>query len=161
MERMRTILGLAVVAAVVAACGDAGAPTGTREAVRTAALTGGQNDTSTGGGVPALVRISGRVLMASGAQVAGPDSMVAGFVGVPGATVTVMHNIMVNGQSAQELAARVTSGADGAYRIPDLPGGPYVVYADPPAGANLRSGLEYVPLQQAQPTVNVYLGAGQ
>jgi len=75
---------------------------------------------------------------------------------VVGAKVTIMRNILVNGRSAQELAAALTTDASGRFTV-TVKGGYYVVYAEPPAGSIWSKSYSYLPATQPNVNVDVYL----
>jgi len=153
-ERFR-LIAIAACTAVAAACGasDASAP---NERISDRHVSGDTGTTTT----PATTRIHGRVLLsAAGRATVVTDTTPPGTLAhdpVPGATVRVRRNQMVNGVATQELVATVTADAAGRYEIPTLPGGYYVVYASPPDGTALGESWELVPIK-ADVEVNVYL----
>ena len=91
-------------------------------------------DTSTTPGFPSAVTIQGSVYQA-GTGVPTDTGAVSMAPPLPGAAVRIMHNVLRNGQAAQDEMARVTSDAHGAWAVSGLPGGYYVVEGLTPAGA--------------------------
>lgn len=127
---MRRLLSAAALAALVAiaACSDSTtepAPTGLGPA------SGAQAGRDTTIGSPsyvANVRIRGHVLATrwQPGQTAG-DTISAAFTPVAGAHVTVYRNVLVDGQGVSVKVGEATTGADGAYDVARVPGGPYVI----------------------------------
>jgi hypothetical protein len=79
------------------------------------------------------------------------------FDPVAGAKVRIMRNVLVNGRATQVLALELTTGVTGAFAVKDLPGGYYVVYADPPEGSPWSPNFSYLAATKAQVSVDVYL----
>ena len=150
MQRPSSYLFALAAVMVLAACSDstaakAGSPVGT---------TGGPVDTT--GVAPSSVNLSGHVFAMQatpGAQ--GSDTL--RYIPVGGISLRLMHNILVNGQSAQELAGTTVSGADGTYSFPKLPGGYYVLYAEPSAASGYAGAYSLVPGLQARVVVDVFV----
>lgn len=157
-ERFSLLMTLVVSAAASAACaaGDGTAPS---DRASDRHMSGDTGTTLP----PATTRIHGRVLLsAAGRSTVVTDTTPPGTLAhdpVPGATVRVRRNYMLNGVATQELVATVTADAAGRYDIPTLPGGYYVVYATGPAGSALGESWELVPIK-ADVEVNVYLRTG-
>ena len=135
---------------VMVACSDS---TGAKQATP-GGTTGGPVDTS--GVAPSSVNLSGHVFAVQatpGAQ--GSDTL--RYIPVGGISLRLMHNILVNGQSAQEPAGTVVSGADGTYSFPAIAGGYYVLYAEPSAASGYAGAYSLVPAQAASVTVDVFV----
>jgi hypothetical protein len=147
----RTSLLLALSAmVVVASCSDS---TGAKQAAPSG-TSGGTVDTS--GVAPNTVNLSGHVFAVQatpGAQ--GSDTL--RYIPVGGVSLRLMHNILVNGQSAQEPAGTTVSGADGTYSFPAIAGGYYVLYAEPSAASGYAGAYSLVPAQSASVTVDVFV----
>jgi hypothetical protein len=79
------------------------------------------------------------------------------FTPVAGAKVRIIHNLLVNGEAKQELAAETVSDANGTYAVSGLEGGYYIVEAEPPAGSSYAAAQEYLAAQSPDVTLNVYL----
>jgi hypothetical protein len=73
-----------------------------------------------------------------------------------GIKVRIMRNIIVNGSSAQELAAELVTDANGAFKT-SLKGGYYVVYAEPPANSIWNKSFSYLAATRPDVNVTVYL----
>lgn len=116
--------------------------------------SGGGTDTS--GVAPSFVNLSGHVFAVENAP-AGQGSDTLRYVPIGGVPLRLMHNILVNGQSAQELAGRVVADAGGTYRFDNLPSGYYVLYAEPAAGSGWSGSYSLVPAQQAAVTIDVFV----
>lgn len=83
-------------------------------------------DTTTAPGFPSAVTIQGLVYRA-GTGVPTDTGAVSMAPPIAGVTIRIMHNVLRNGQSAQDELARVTSGPQGDFSVSGLPGGYYVV----------------------------------
>ncbi|HEY9427939.1 MAG TPA: hypothetical protein VIR34_12355 [Gemmatimonadaceae bacterium] len=79
------------------------------------------------------------------------------YTPLAGAKIRIMHNLLVNGEATQELAAETMSDAQGAYSVSGLEGGYYIVEAAPPTGSQYAAGQEYLAGQSPDVTLNVYL----
>ncbi len=148
---IRHIVPPAALAAAVLACGDV--PAGLQSARNADARTAGD---TTSAGLPASVRVSGQILGVSAAGPVSGSTDTLRYEPIPNARLTVMRNILVNGQSAQELAATLTADGDGRFRLDDLAGGHYIVEASAP-GSGYAAGWEYLPATRSVVEVNVYL----
>ncbi|MBK6781229.1 MAG: hypothetical protein IPI38_19760 [Gemmatimonadetes bacterium] len=123
---------LAAAAVALAACSDGAQPVNESGSTVTWQPHPGV-DTSTTPGFPSAVTIQGSVYQA-GTGVPTDTGAVSTALPVPGVTVRIMHNVLRNGQAAQDEMARVTSDANGAWAVSGLPGGYYVVEGLTPAG---------------------------
>jgi hypothetical protein len=141
----------AVLAAAVLACSDV--PTGLQSARNADSRTAGD---TTSAGLPASVRVSGQILGVSATGPVSGSTDTLRYEPIPHARITVMRNILVNGQSAQELAATLSADGDGRFRLADLAGGHYIVEASAP-GSVYAAGWEYLPATRSVVEVNVYL----
>jgi hypothetical protein len=148
---IRHLVPPAVLAAAVLACSDVA--TGPQSARNADARTAGD---TTSGGLPASVRVSGQILGVSATGPVSGSSDTLRHEPIPHARITVLRNILVNGQSGQELAATVTADGDGRFRLDDLAGGHYIVEASAP-GSGYAAGWEYLPATRSVVAVNVYL----
>jgi hypothetical protein len=110
---------------------------------------------TTGGGLPARVRVTGRVLGVSAREPVAGSTDTLRHDPLPHARITLKRNILVNGQSAQEPAGTFTADAEGRFRL-DLAGGYYIIEASAP-GSGYRDGWEYLPATRAAVAVNLYL----
>jgi hypothetical protein len=103
------------------------------------------------------VQVSGRVLAV---VVISPTPDVRDtlrFEPIAGAKLRVMRNLLVDGKAVQRLAAELVSDANGTYALRDLPGGYYVVYADPPAGSQYSSSFSYLAATKPEVKLDIYL----
>lgn len=91
-------------------------------------------------GFPSRVIVAGRVVPA-GTGIPTDTGVVVTAAGLPGRTVRALRNQLVNGQATQTEMGRVVSGADGAYRFENLPGGYYVMEVLGPGDAVLSYEL--------------------
>ena len=94
----------AVLAAALIACSSA--PTELQSPRNTAVSDAGD---TTSAGLPAIVRVTGRVLGTSAAEPVAGSSDTLRHEPIPHARITVKRNILVNGQSAQEVAATLAA----------------------------------------------------
>ena len=115
---------------------------------------GGGNDTSHV--APSVVNLSGHVFAVQSSP-GGMGNDTLSYVPIAGVPLKLMHNILVNGQSAQELAGTTVSDAAGAYHFNGLPSGYYVLYANPTAGSGYQGGYSLVPAQVAQTVIDVFV----
>jgi len=116
--------------------------------------TGGGTDTSHV--APNFVNLSGHVFaVQSNAGGMGGDTL--NYLPIAGVPLWLMHNILVNGQSAQELAGTTVSDAAGAYKFANLPSGYYVLYAEPAASSGYAGSYSLVPAQQSAVTIDVFV----
>ncbi len=79
------------------------------------------------------------------------------YIPIANVSLRLMHNILVNGNSAQELAGNTISAADGSYRFPNLPSGYYVLYATPSSASGYSGSYSLVPGQSASTVVDVFV----
>jgi hypothetical protein len=107
--------------------------------------------------LPEKVATSGRVLaiVVIPPTTGGRDTL--RFDPIAGAKVRIMRNLLVDGKATQRLAAELVTDANGAFAVKDLPGGYYVVYADPPAGSPYNSSFSYLFANKPEVKVDVYL----
>ena len=147
MRRSMSVLVSVASVILITACSEM--PSSAR-----AVTAGGGGDTSQV--APDRVDLSGRVL-AMQANPAGMGGDTLRSVPIGGVTLKLMHNIMVNGASAQELTGTTVSGADGSYHFSGIPGGYYVLYAYPSAASGYQGSYSLVPAQTASVTVDVYV----
>lgn len=145
----------AVVPAVLVAAllGCSNLPTDLQSTRNAGAPTPG--DTSAAG-LPASVRVAGRIIGVSAAAPVAGSTDTLRHEPIPHARITVKRNILVNGQSAQELAATLSADAEGRFHLDGLRGGYYIVEASAP-GSGYRDGWEYLPATRAAVEVNLYL----
>ncbi len=148
---IREMVTPAALLAAALACGEV--PTGLQSARNTDARTAGD---TTSAGLPASVRVTGQVLGVSAREPISGGADTLRFQPIPGARITVLRNVLVNGQAAQELAATLSAGGDGRFRLDDLAGGHYIVRAAAP-GSGYAEGWEYLPATRRAVEVNVYL----
>jgi hypothetical protein len=155
---MRTITILAV--ALLAACSsESPAPT-SPDAANKSALNGGasrgSSDTTATPPYAGTVHIAGRVLGVARVAPASPGADTLGATPIAGATLTLYHNVLVNGAGQSVLVGQVVTRADGSYEFPDVPGGYYLLRGSvsdgPWAGS---SSLDYVAANAARITVDV------
>jgi hypothetical protein len=150
---------LLVLAAALAACEGERAPTGPRDLQTEQQRTGGgeaQGD-STLPELPGSFRAYGRVLAVSVTAASAGSNDTLHFTPVAGAAIEIWRNLLVNGAATQELAARTTAGADGAFEVPGLAGGYYIVKAAPPAGSGYASNWEYLAGTRSEVKVDVFV----
>ena len=114
----------------------------------------GASDTSAAG-FPASVRVTGQVLGVSATAPVADRADTLRFTPVVGARVTIKRNLLVNGQSAQEVAATLDADRDGRFGL-ELRGGYYVVEADAP-GSGFTAGWEYLPATRGSVDLAVYM----
>ena len=138
---------------VTALLGCSNLPTDLQAARNTGAPTPG--DTSAAG-LPASVRVAGRIIGVSAAAAVAGSTDTLRHTPIPHARITIQRNILVNGQSAQELAATLSADAEGRFHLDGLRGGYYIVEASAP-GSGYRDGWEYLPATQSTVELNVYL----
>jgi hypothetical protein len=110
--------------------------------------------------VPDRVDLSGRVLAVQ-ANPSGQGSDTLRAIPIGGVTLKLMHNFLVNGQSAQELWGTKVSASNGTYYFNNVPSGYYVLYAYPAAGSGYQGAYSLVPAQAASVTVDVYVWKAQ
>jgi hypothetical protein len=152
---------LLVLAAALAACDGERAPTAP-DRLQTEQQRGGggggeaQGD-STPPQLPGTFRAYGRVLAVSVTAASAGSSDTLRFTPVAGAAIEVWRNLLVDGAATQELAARTTSGADGAFEVPELAGGYYIVKAAPPAGSGYADNWEYLAGTASEVKVDVFV----
>lgn len=126
-------------------------PTDLQSARNTRGADGGD---TTAAGLPASVRVTGQALgVTATAPVAGNTDTLR-YQPLAHARITLKRNILVNGQSAQEIAAELSADGAGRFGFDDLPGGYYVVEAAAPGH---RDGWEYLPATRPAAEVTVYL----
>ena len=77
---------------------------------------------------------------------------------IPGVPLRIMRNLLVDGKATQTLAGETTSDANGDYRVTGLPGGYYVVYANPAAGSAWAPNHALVAGTTPNVTAHIYLG---
>jgi hypothetical protein len=106
-------------------------------------------------GAPPKVKVSGRVVGVTPAPAGSADSLK--YEGIARAKVRIMRNVVVNGTVSEVLAIELLSNNAGDFTVNDLPGGYYVVYADPPAGSIFQKSWTYLSALQTQVAVQVYL----
>ena len=107
--------------------------------------------------VPEKVQLSGRVL---GVVVIDPAPGVRDtlrFDPVAGMPLRIMRNVLVDGLAKQVLALQLTSDAQGRFSAKELPGGYYVIYAEPAAGSPWAPSFSYLAATKADVTVDVYV----
>ena len=110
----------------------------------------------TSGIAPSILNVSGHVFAIQATPAAqGSDTL--HYIPIAGVSLRLMHNILVDGQSAQELAGTTVSGADGAYGFANLPGGYYVLYAEPSAASGYAGSYSLVPRTPANVLVDMYV----
>jgi hypothetical protein len=155
---------LILVAAVIAlaACSDGPTTAPANELQQTPAIgkSNGTPNDSTPPPVLASFNLSGKVLGITRIAAAPGVADTLRHDPIPGIPLRIMRNLLVNGQATQQLAAEMTSGANGEYRV-TLPGGYYVVYATAPAGSPYVSNHALVAGTATDVTANVYLGQKQ
>lgn len=152
MDTRARVSLIAAAAAALLACSDT--PTGLQSIRSTPDDAAPQDTTST---LPGTVQVSGRILGVSAADpVSGPGDTLR-FEPIARASIEVVRNVLVNGAAQQVLAATLASGAEGEYRIADLPGGYYIVRATPPTGSAYAANWEYLPATKPEVRVDVYL----
>ena len=83
------------------------------------------------------------------------------YTPLSGVKIRIIHNLLVNGEATQELAAETVSDDEGAFAVSGLEGGYYIVEAEPPAGSRYAAGQEYLAGQSPDVTLNVYLWGQQ
>jgi hypothetical protein len=153
MRRSAAIL-FTIGLATLAACSD---QTSTGPAQTTRSATGDPAPGDTSHSFSGSFDVHGRIL---GVTVLAPSSGgqdTLSYTPLSGAKIRIIHNILVNGEAKQELAAETVSDAQGAYAVSGLDGGYYIVEADPPAGSAYAAGDEYLSGQSSDVTLNVYL----
>jgi hypothetical protein len=153
MRRSAAIL-FTIGMATLAACSD---QTSTGPAQATKSATSDPTPGDTTHGYSGSFDVHGRVL---GVAVLAPSPGVQDtldYTPLSGAKIRIIHNLLVNGEAKQELAAETVSDAQGAYAVSGLEGGYYIVEADPPAGSAYAAGDEYLSGQSSDVTLNVYL----
>jgi hypothetical protein len=107
--------------------------------------------------VPEKVQLSGRVL---GVVVIAPAPGVRDtlrFDPVAGMPLRIMRNVLVDGVAKQVLALQLTSDSQGRFSAKDLPGGYYVIYAEPAAGSPWAPSFSYLAATKPDVTVDVYV----
>lgn len=107
--------------------------------------------------VPEKVQLSGRVL---GVVVIAPTPGVRDtlrFDPVAGMPLRIMRNVLVDGVAKQVLALQLTSDSQGRFSAKDLPGGYYVIYAEPAAGSPWAPSFSYLAATKPDVTVDVYV----
>lgn len=149
--RFSNLVAPAAVVAAALACSDA--PTGLQSVRNAGARTEGD---SASAGLPASVRVTGQILGVNAREPVAGSADTLRFEPIPNARITVMRNIIVNGQSAQELAATLSADAAGRFRLDDLAGGYYIVQAAAP-GSGYAAGWEYLPATRDVVELDVYL----
>jgi hypothetical protein len=107
-------------------------------------------------GVPGSVRVSGQVLGVSATGPVSGSTDTLRFEPIPHARITLKRNILVGGESAQELAAELSADGSGRFRLDGLRGGYYIVEAAAP-GSGYRAGWEYLPATQPTVELTIYL----
>ena len=95
-------------------------------------------------GLPSSVQVNGRVLGVSAIAPGAGSTDTLRFEPVAGAAITVKRNILVNGQSAQELAATLLADGEGRFTLNQLRAGYYIVEAAA-ARSGYAAGWEYLP----------------
>ena len=148
---VRTLAAPAVLAAIVVACNDA--PTALQSTRNADGNSGGD---STSAALPVSVQVRGQVLGVSATEPVSGSTDTLRHEPIPHARITVKRNILVGGQSAQELAATLSADGEGRFRLDDLAGGYYIVEASAP-GSGYRDGWEYLPATRSEVAVTVYL----
>jgi hypothetical protein len=147
MRRSVSVLVSVASTFLITACSEM--PSSTR-----ALTAGGGGDTSQV--APDRVDLSGRVL-AMQANPGGMGGDTLRSVPIGGVTLKLMHNIIVDGASAQELTGTTVSGSDGRYHFNGIPGGYYVLYAYPSVSSGYQGSYSLVPAQAASVTIDVYV----
>lgn len=105
---------------------------------------------------PNTINLSGHVF-AIQATPAAQGSDTIHYIPIANVSLRLMHNILVNGNSAQELAGTGVSASDGSYRFGNLPGGYYVLYATPSSGSGYSGSYSLVPGQSENVVVDVFV----
>lgn len=126
----RRLLSATLAATAILAAGCADATTTAPDASAPDAKSGAQagRDTTIGGiTYVANVRIRGRVLATTWREGRTVGDTLTGFVPVAGAHVTIYRNVLVDGEGVSVKVGEATTGADGAYEVARVPGGPYVI----------------------------------
>ncbi len=133
---------LAVWSAALAmvACGDSASPLPHEQRPNGVSIIRYAGTDTAATGFPSRVIVAGRVVPA-GSGVPTDTGVVVSAPGLPGRTVRALRNQLVNGAASQTEMGRVVSGADGAYRFEDLPGGYYVMEVLGPGDAVLSYEL--------------------
>ena len=140
-----------LVATMLAACGMQDGRSPTAPSVRNTPLG---PDSSTVTVIPDKVSLTGRVLALS-VNRANRDTLE--FTGVARSNVRLMRNILVDGEARQVLIAEMTTSSDGAFAANNIPGGYYVVYAEPPAEAGLTNSYSLLAALKSHVQVDVYV----
>ncbi|HET7550748.1 MAG TPA: prealbumin-like fold domain-containing protein [Gemmatimonadaceae bacterium] len=140
--------------AALAACSDQ-TSTGPAQATKSASTDPTPGDTTHS--YSGSFDVHGQVV---GVTVLTPSSGVQdtlNYTPLSGAKIRVIHNLLVNGEAKQELAAETVSDAQGSYAVSGLEGGYYIVEAEPPSGSQYAAAQEYLAGQSPEVTLNVYL----
>lgn len=153
MRPYAVILSAAALA-VLAACSDQ-STTGPTRAVTEPASGAPPIDSSHS--YSGTFTVHGRVLGVTAIEPAPGVQDTLSYAPIPGAKIRVVHNLLVNGEARQELAAETVSDANGAYSVRDLEAGYYIVEAAPPAGSLFGAAQEYLAGQSPDVTLDVYL----
>jgi hypothetical protein len=106
-------------------------------------------------GAPAKVKVSGRIVGVSQAPAGSADSLQ--YQPIARAKIRIMHNVVENGQASEVLAVQLVANDAGEFTVNNLPGGYYIVYADPPAGSIYRGSWSYLSAMQPLVAATVYL----
>ena len=106
-------------------------------------------------GAPAKVKVSGRILGVTPAPAGSADSL--HYEAIGRARIRIMHNVIVGGQASEVLAVELVANDAGEFTVNNLPGGYYIVYADPPAGSIYQKSWSYLSAMQTQVSLSVYL----
>jgi hypothetical protein len=100
--------------------------------------------------------VSGRVLGGT-YNPNGTGSDTLQFSPIAGTTVKLFHNRLIDGVATSVLISQMVTGTDGAYTFGPVPGGYYLLRAYPPDGSGFGESLSYLPLTQAQVSMNIYV----
>jgi hypothetical protein len=109
--------------------------------------------------LPAHVSVHGTVLGVSAHAPAAASSDSLSYTPLAGATIDVYHNVITNGTASSEFVTRLASDAAGAYALPDIPGGYYLVYVTAPSGSGYGQGMEYLSATQPAVRLDLYVWA--
>lgn len=153
MRRYAAIL-VTIGMAALAACSD---QTSTGPAPDIATTAGGPAPGDTSHSFVGEFTVHGQALgvTATAASPGAQDTL--NYTPLSGVKIRIIHNLLVNGEATQELAAETVSDDKGAFTVSGLEGGYYIVEAEPPAGSQYAASQEYLAGQSPDVTLNVYL----
>lgn len=154
MRRSAVIL-LTIGMAALAACSDQTA-TGPAHPTRSATTEPAPGDSSSQS-YSGSFDVHGRILGVTALTPTAGGQDTLSYTPLPGVKIRIIHNLLVNGEAKQELAAETVSDAQGGYAVSGLDAGYYIVEAEPPSGSPYSAAQEYLAGQSPDVTLNVYL----